>query len=129
MSKKRRGRGNCALLDTALADAIKENEMAANSAPGGLKYSAGKRRMDLLPWDAIDQVADVLTRGAEKYGDRNWESGFAPGVLEAALLRHMSDHLQGEVLDRDNPEQTNLACVAANALFLLAFQCRGRDRC
>lgn len=39
----------------------------------GLRYNKGKLKYDLVhPW-AHEQMVKVLTNGANKYGDRNWE--------------------------------------------------------
>ncbi len=39
-----------------------------------VKQDQGKRRLDLLPWDAIDVVGDILTYGINKYPKpkENW---------------------------------------------------------
>ena len=39
-----------------------------------VKQDVGKRRLDLLPWDALDLVGDVLTYGINKYPTpkENW---------------------------------------------------------
>jgi hypothetical protein len=55
----------------------------------GIKYDAGKVRMDLLPPELLFAVADILTFGAIKYADRNWEQGMSWGKAFAALMRHM----------------------------------------
>lgn len=50
----------------------------------GTKHDGEKTRFDLLPASALDAVAKVLTKGAAKYGDRNWEQGIKFGRLFAA---------------------------------------------
>ena len=55
----------------------------------GIKYDADKVRMDLLPPELLFSVADILTFGAKKYADRNWEAGMSWGRVFAALMRHM----------------------------------------
>jgi hypothetical protein len=64
-----------------------------------VKLDDGKPRHDLLPPVAIDRVAEVLTRGAEKYGERNWEKGLKWGRLYAALHRHLTAFWSGEEFD------------------------------
>lgn len=39
----------------------------------GNKFDNGKLRYDLLPFASIDEVVKVLTFGAEKYVDNNWQ--------------------------------------------------------
>jgi hypothetical protein len=92
---------------------------------GGTKYDTGKPRYALLPWDAIEEVAKVMTYGAAKYDDRNWERGMSWDRPFSAAMRHLVAFWQKrEDLD---PESGcyHLASAACNILFLLAFQLRG----
>lgn len=67
----------------------------------GTKHDGGKPRFDLLPAEALEAVAKVLTFGAAKYGDRNWERGIERGRLFAAVQRHLWASWGGEA---DDPE-------------------------
>ena len=85
----------------------------------GTKFDNGKKRWDLLPFGSIDAVASVLTFGAGKYGDRNWEdNALTPQRIEAALGRHYSAHMQGEYDDQESglPHLAHVACCALMAL-------------
>ena len=91
-----------------------------------VKQDVGKRRLDLLPWDALDLVGDVLTYGINKYPTpkENWRVNSTQediGRYRAALLRHLSAKAQGEAVD---PESGLLhdAHIATNALFILALE-------
>lgn len=89
----------------------------------GKKFDGGKVRLDLLPLDAIEEVAKVMTFGAGKYGDRNWEKGINYMRLVGAALRHIFAWVGGQ--DRD--EETGLSHMAHAAcciLFILAFETR-----
>ena len=55
----------------------------------------GKGRYDLLPWNAIDELAKHCELGAEKYGERNCERGIFTHSLADSALRHMSSYLKG----------------------------------
>ena len=55
----------------------------------GIKYDADKVRMDLLPPELLFAVAEILTFGAKKYADRNWEKGMSWGRVYGALMRHL----------------------------------------
>lgn len=57
--------------------------------PEGRKDDKGKVRFDLLPPELLFGVGTILTFGATKYGDRNWEKGMSWGRVFAALMRHM----------------------------------------
>lgn len=91
---------------------------------GGVKLDQGKARWDLLPCDALDAVAEVLTFGANKYAARNWELGMDWGRLQGALMRHVSAWAQGRDIDEESGKR-HLAHAATCALMLLALTQRG----
>ncbi len=87
----------------------------------GLKFDSGKPRYDLVPFSAMDEVARVLTVGAEKYGDDNWrEVDEAHRRYFAAAMRHMSEYQQGRVMDAETNLHA-LAHAACSLLFILAI--------
>lgn len=83
-----------------------------------VKYDEGKPRYDLIPAIGLDYVAQVMTYGATKYGERNWEKGLEPGRLFAALMRHSWAWMRGEI---DDPESKlpHLAHAAASVMMLI----------
>jgi hypothetical protein len=89
----------------------------------GRKDDNGKIRMDLIPMKAVQEIAKVLTFGADKYGSNNWQN-VAPfeSRYYAALLRHLTAWRAGEVLD---PETglAHLAHAGCCLLFLLSRAC------
>lgn len=92
----------------------------------GMKFDADKPRVNLLPWDALLQVAHVLTFGAKKYAADSWRT--VPNALdryEGALLRHWIAKEQGEWLDPESglPHWAHIAC---NALFCCALACAAK---
>ena len=86
----------------------------------GVKLDDGKPRWDLLPFDALDDVAGVLHYGAEKYAARNWERGMAWGRLLAAALRHLSAWASGQDRDAESG-YLHLSHAACCVLMLLAL--------
>ena len=66
---------------------------------GGVKFDAGKLRLDLVPIEGVRAVADILTGGAKKYGDRNWEKGMDWSRPYVACLRHLFAWWDGEKVD------------------------------
>lgn len=90
----------------------------------GRKDDQDKPRMDLLPPEMLDAVAMVLTFGAGKYGERNWEKGMAWGRPYAALLRHMNAWWAGEETDPETG-MSHLWHAGCCIAFLIAFECRG----
>lgn len=90
---------------------------------GGVKHDTGKPRYDLMPQEFLDGVAEVLTYGANKYEDRNWEKGMRWGRPFAALMRHMWAWWGGEDLDPET-KMPHLWHAGCNLAFLIAFRAR-----
>lgn len=92
-----------------------------------LKFDNGKLRFDLVPTDGIMALAQVLTLGAEKYGERGWERGMAWSRVYAALQRHLIAWWAGEDTDPESGH-SHLWHVLTNAAFLVAYEQRGIGR-
>jgi hypothetical protein len=54
-----------------------------------MKFDADKIRIELMPAEMVLSVSTILTFGAKKYGDRNWEKGMKWSRVFGALMRHM----------------------------------------
>lgn len=100
----------------------------------GRKDDDGKVRMELLPPELLWAVADILTFGAKKYADRNWERGMAWSRPFGALMRHMwawwagktpttRSFLHGE-LDSETG-RSHLWHAGCCIAFLIAYEERG----
>jgi len=102
----------------------KEVLAAARVPTEGIKYDAGKARYDLIPPEIEEAIAMVLTFGAAKYGERNWEKGMHWGRPYAAMRRHMAAWWKGEERDAESgmPHTWHAACCLA---FIVAFEARG----
>ena len=90
---------------------------------GGEKFDYGKPRLDLLDAYAIEQLARVLSFGAQKYAAHNWRGGITKGRLMAAALRHLFAYLGGQ----DTDPETGLSHVAhamCCCMFLLGLEHR-----
>lgn len=90
----------------------------------GLKFDEGKPPISLLPREAVEQVALVMARGAEKYSAENWRE-VRPGAryLDAAL-RHIFAHSSGETVDRET-RLLHLAHAASCLLILIGLHREG----
>jgi len=86
----------------------------------GLRFNSGKSRHDLIPAYAQEQYAKVMTYGATKYAERNWERGMAWSKVLASLERHLQAIKRGEDYD---PETGLLhsAHVMCNAAFITEY--------
>lgn len=62
----------------------------------GVKRDAGKLRLDLIPPEMHRTLGEVLTFGASKYDDHNWEKGLDSERLYAACQRHLLAHREGK---------------------------------
>lgn len=89
-----------------------------SDATEGRKYDGGKPMMSLVPPYALEEMARVLTKGAEKYAIDNWkyvENG--KQRYQDAMLRHINAYIKGE---KDDPEfGTHHLAHAACCLFFL----------
>ena len=61
-----------------------------------------KIKPSLLPWPAIWQVADLMTRAQAKYPEPKWQTMSSSEHIDAAC-RHLMRHLSGEIIDGDEP--------------------------
>lgn len=82
----------------------------------GVKFDQDKPRMDLLDPHAMEQLAKVLTFGANKYAAHNWRKGLSKSRLLAAALRHLFAYLGGQ----DTDPETGLS-HAAHAMCCCMF--------
>lgn len=87
----------------------------------GAKFDTGKTRLDLLSPVFLEQTAEVLGFGADKYEAHNWAKGIAYSRVFAALLRHLWAWWRGERLD---PESglTHLAHASCCLMFLVHYE-------
>lgn len=77
---------------------------------------SGKSRYDLIPPGPLKRLADLYARGAEKYGEANWQKGMPTSRMLASLMRHLESYRLG---DR---EEDHLAAVVWNAFAIMHFE-------
>jgi len=85
----------------------------------GVKYDSGKPLFSLIPPHALEEVAKVLTKGAEKYAPDNWKK--VPHLMERyedAAGRHLNSFSKGDYVD-DETGLEHLAHAACCLLFML----------
>ena len=83
-----------------------------------MKDDNEKPMYNLLPPNAIDSMAQVMTFGAKKYAPNSWQ--LVDNPLEryrAAILRHAFAMQRGEVLDSESG-LPHSAHIMANAAFI-----------
>lgn len=91
-----------------------------NKKEEGLRFNEGKVRHDLLEPFAINELAKVFTKGAEKYSENNWLNGMSWTKVLASLKRHLNEFEQGKDFD-DETELLHMAHVAWNAMALVSY--------
>lgn len=100
----------------------------------GRKDDQDKVRIDLFPGEALFGISDILTSGAKRYEDRNWEKGMRWGRVFSAMMRHMWAWWQGKApttksflfgeLDSDTGK-SHLWHAGCCVCFLIAYEERG----
>lgn len=102
-------------------DDLKYNvqDLVASIKPHGVefkKYDTGKPRYGLIPPLAEEELAKVLTFGAEKYEPDNWRKVDDLSRYVDATLRHISAYRKGSSFD----DESGLHHLA-HAMCCLAF--------
>lgn len=83
----------------------------------------GKPRYDLIPLEPLQRLAELYSRGAVKYGDRNWQKANSQDELDrfhASAFRHFIQYLKG---DRDEDHGIAVVWNIFAALWLEARLC------
>lgn len=106
----------CTNCRTALAEINMEFTVLAEF----LKFDSTKLCYDLIPSEALLELAKVMTYGAKKYKPNNWKECNETRRYVAALMRHLEAYRMGEMIDQDSG-LPHLAHVLANASFLIWF--------
>ena len=98
--------------------------MSKEKPTEGQKFDQDKIRMELLAPEGLEGIAEVLTFGSKKYGDRNWEKGIEYSRVFGAIMRHLWAWWKGEKLD---PETglSHLSHAACGLMFLQTYETRG----
>jgi hypothetical protein len=76
--------------------------------------------MALLPPEALNEVAQVFTFGAKKYGADNWRAGLSYRRLLSATMRHVNAYNSGEDIDSESG-LSHTAHAVANLLMLCEY--------
>ena len=81
-----------------------------------------KNRWELVPIEEVDEIAEILTIGANNYYDNSWkELDNAIDRYYAAMMRHICAWRSGHDIDDgvNGTGKRHIAQVATNALFLM----------
>ena len=98
---------------------IKDSGQRRHFGSGAVRdMGYGKGRMDLLPWEAIIEVAKHCEAGALKYGERNCEKGIPIHSLVDSAFRHLAKYTMGET------DEPHLRAAAWNLLWAIHMEVR-----
>ena len=78
-------------------------------------------RFDLIPTSPLRHLAEHFGRGATKYGDRNWEKGYAWSLSYAAAQRHLNAFWGGEDYDPEFPDSHHLDAAMFHLMAMRDF--------
>lgn len=104
---------------TSSTEADGEEVRVVNETTGGEKGQK-LERFDLVPAEAMADVARHYGIGARKYADNNWRRGYNWSLSLAALERHLNQFKAGDDID-DETGSPHMAAVVFHALALLTF--------
>ena len=98
-----------------------------HNVPGGIKYDDDKLRYDLIPTEALEALARVLTYGAAKYAPNDWQHlPEFESRYTAALYRHIEAWRKGEAVDPESGIH-HLEHALCNLTFLL-WKAKQKDK-
>lgn len=90
----------------------------------GHKDDFEKTNYFCIPWEAVNEMAEVMTFGASKYEAFNFRKGMKASRLFSAALRHLYAWHKGEELD-DESSKSHLAHAACCILMLRDIEMLG----
>lgn len=109
---------------SGFAGVTPQSYQLASASDKALKFDQDKIRLELLPPELLTETGKILTFGAKKYADRNWELGMDWSRVYGALNRHLWTWWGGQNKDPESGE-SHLAHAACCIAFLLAYEQRG----
>ena len=94
-----------------------ETILTSSSSFKSLMDVLGFLRRKFIPVELLTGLADVLTFGADKYGENNWRECDNIDRYVSAAMRHFISYISGE---KNDPETglSHLYHVAANMMFI-----------
>ena len=107
-----------------------EPQMDGQFLKSGEKKDEGKARFELLAYEVIQAIAQILTEGAKKYESRNWEKGIAYGRVFGGVQRHLCAWWNSKIEKTDginhaDGNASHLDHAITGLMFLSAYEKRG----
>lgn len=86
----------------------------------GAQKGTKEARYDLIPIPALDALARLYGKGAEKYAEHNWRLGYEYSKSYAAAQRHMNAFWSGENIDPET-QIPHTICAAFHMFALTTY--------
>ncbi len=96
---------------------------SCNMKQSNIRHHEGKPRWDLLAYDTLWEMAAVMTEGAKKHGERDWEKGVSYNDYFSAAMRHLSAWHLGESMDPQS-KHNHLAHAMCDLMIIFANELR-----
>ena len=109
------------LLETEWPLTVAESSPLSVAPAVGVKHDAAKPKMHLIDAFWYEDVARVMTYGAQKYAEENWRKLTSRSRVVSALERHLQEIKKGNYIDEETglPHAAHIAC---NTMFLHYFE-------
>lgn len=88
------------------------------------RYNNGKLRVELVPPEAIEAMAEAIGYGADKYEENDWLKGDKYSTTYASLQRHLLSWYKGIDIDEESG-LSHLSHAITNLAFLITYERRG----
>ena len=96
-------RSECMIPELPYWEPVGMVKAVKRGADTAQKFDQAKIPLDLVPPDALLEVAKGMQYGAKKYGRFNYRKpGFSHHRLCAAALRHINAHVRNEDIDSES---------------------------
>jgi hypothetical protein len=97
-----------------------------DGAGSKVALDGSKLRLDLVPPQTVEAIADILGFGAKKYAAHNWMRGISWSQVAAGVKRHLSSFEKGEEMDPETgkPHLAHALC----GLTFLHYYAHGPSR-
>jgi len=82
-----------------------------------VRYNEGKPQYSLITLSYFQPLVAALEYGAQKYPRFNYRAGYPQSQIADSLMRHISDFLDGKILDQESGVAI-IGLIQANAMFL-----------
>ena len=81
------------------------------------RFNEGKMAWELVDFQALEPMVEVLMFGASKYSKDNWKKGQAITELLGSLFRHIIAFQNGEDLDKESGK-SHIGHAMCNLMFI-----------